>query len=221
MKTAMMDMLATAAFAACALAAYPAGAQPTPAPPAQLTSARSPAGSELRVALAYSAPRSTDFFSDGHFEDVPSFDAGIEAEYFHVPERVFHWGVGLRYGVGVGSHSFGTQQSEIEHLAFVPLLIGWSARTGDRGDELGINLGLGPAFGAFSIGDRRQYVWTDGVGAEIGATLVHPVSRDLAFTGGLTLRVMTLSAMAGTGGTYFNSGFHGEIPFHVGVRYRL
>ena len=221
MKTAMMNTVAMAAFAACALVAYPARAQPTPPPPAQLTSARSPAGSELRVALALSAPRSTTFFSDGHYEDVPRFDAGIEAEYFHVPERVFHWGVGLRYGLGVGSLSFGTHETEIEHLAFLPLLIGWSARFAETGNELEVNLGLGPAFGAFSVPASSQYVRTGGIGGELGVKLVHPISRDLAITGGLTARLMTLSALQGTGGAYFNEGFHGEIPFHLGVRYRL
>jgi hypothetical protein len=217
----MMNAVATVAFAACGLVADPAGAQPTQPAPADLPSVRPPWGSELRVALAYSPWRRTRFLGEGPHGDVETFDAGIEAEYFHVSTRVFHLGVGLRYGVGAGPPSFGNHAGEIEHLAFLPLLVGWSSRSDDTGDELGINLGLGPAFGAISIYDRSQYVRTGGIGVEIGATFVHPVSRDLAFTAGLTVRLMTLSALADTWGAYFAHGLHYEVPLHAGVRYRL
>jgi hypothetical protein len=39
--------------------------------------------------------------------------------------------------------------------------------TDEQGHELGVNFGLGPAFGAFSDTVPRRYIWTDGIAAEL------------------------------------------------------
>jgi hypothetical protein len=223
MRNAIRILVTVSVFAAAgaiAVAPRPALAQQPTVDDAPLAPA--PADSQLRLALALSGERSTNFFSDGHYNDTPPFDAGLEAEYLRVLGRHVYWGLGVRYTVGAGTLPYAAGSTETEQLAFLPALLGCFWRFAVTGDEIGLTAGLGPTMGAFSFGAQQgRLMWTTGIGAELGATFAHTLTPNLAITAGISLRLLALDVRSGANSSDFNTGFHGEIPFHLGVRYRL
>jgi len=196
-----------------------ASASVVPAPPPPREGARH----HLRLQGTWALGRSTDFFADGHFQDMAHGNAGADFDYLYSPGRLLTVGAGARYSYGSGVSPYGGPHTESEQWAFVPFLIGWRGGTSRAAAD--VTLGLGPAFGALTWGTLpgRTHVFSWGVGAEIAPTFTFKATEKVGVTFGFAARFLALSLdrtgvesqLAGA------PGFHGEVTARAGLAFDL
>jgi hypothetical protein len=178
---------------------------------------------QLRTYLSWALSRVTSFPNDGHFDDVPTFDVGMDVDYLHAFGPGGRIGVGLRYAYGTGNNVFGGNQ-ESEHWVFAPLLLGWSS--GSQHGRFDFMFGLGLAGGAVTFGARpgKPYLYALGYGAEVAPSYTIALGRRLGLTFGLAGRLLVVDIQNGEQADYYMQnagGVHGEITARCGVAFDL
>jgi len=176
----------------------------------------------LDLVATGTALRGTDLMNDGHYTDHPDFDAGIDAQYLHRLGRGgWRLGVGSRWSFGTGRSFAG--EWEYEHVLSLPLLVGWAWQSQVTGEEVEVVGGAGPGLFLFSEGSNGNGVMSGaGLAIELGVNYVRPVGSHLAVVVGFAVRAQSI-AVDGPADSYYldhASGFHGEIPLRIGLRYR-
>ena len=178
---------------------------------------------ELRSYLSWALSRGTGFPNDGHFDDVPTFDAGLEVDFLHAFGPVGRIGVGLRYAYGTGNNVYGGAR-ESEHWVFAPMLLGWSI--GSQHGRVDLLLGLGLAGAAVTFGARpgKPYLYAFGYGAELAPSYTIALGRRLGLSVGLAGRLLVVGIQNGEPADYYmqnTGGFHGEITARCGLAFDL
>jgi len=195
----------------------------SPVASASVVPAASPRGEaarhHLRLQGTWALGRGTDFFADGHFQDMAHGNAGVDFDYLFSPGRLFTVGAGARYSYGSGISPYGGPHTESEQFAFVPFLLGW--RGGTSRVAADVTLGLGPALGALTWGTLpgRAHVFGWGAGGEIAPTFTFKATEKVGVTFGFAARVLALSLdrtgvesqLAGA------PGVHGEVTARAGL----
>jgi hypothetical protein len=178
---------------------------------------------QVRTYLSWALSRGTGFPNDGHFEDVPTFNAGADIDFLHALGPTFRMGGGLRYAYGTGNSMFGGARAS-EHWVFAPLLFGWS--TGSPRGRVDLMFGLGLAGAAVTFGARpgKPYLYAFGYGAEVAPSYTVALGRRLGVTFGLAGRLLAVGIKNGEPEDYYMEnadGVHGEITARCGVAFDL
>jgi hypothetical protein len=181
-----------------------------------------PSSPEIRVSLAGTHMRNTSF-SDDYYSDHPTFDAGIAAEYLRPLAHGWRWGVGARSVFGTGKDELGFRR-EFELVTWVPGLFGWGWRSRATDEELELLGGVGPAVLLTTAGaDNDSLITATGIGLELLASYLRPLTPRMALVVGLGVSILGITIRSGTTNSYLDGtfGLHGQVPVHVGLRFRL
>jgi hypothetical protein len=178
-------------------------------------------GTDLRVFVGATDLRSTDIFSDGHFDDLYAASFGLDGELVKVAGRL-RAGVAARYELGIGRDDFAARPIVSEHYLLAAGLLGTALPFARAGEALELLAGVGPAIALLQGGEANgsSFLRAWGLGAELMLTYLFPLADGRSLAIGTGVRVIYLEVTNGSGYFDRSSGSHAVVPLRVGLRWR-